>query len=540
MRSPFLKSEGSLRPHLLRPFSTLASPGEYLIISSSHEPPFAFSSIDALPQIDLRQAAYSLIIQNQQQVFLHDSAIRSGYFEGLHLLLFADLKILFIDEYLKVEHTLDADLASACSRFSEHFRNQLETLPRLDGHLTTGRISTHKPISLPARYRTAIGMDNIHFLISASRQPAPKPVARISSDVSAYHPSPPPKKPLDDRVLIAIMQGGVAKNAMPPTKPEPERDRGIRSFMFLYSSGHEGSAREDVLCSVFSRPSVTAGTSFPIHVFLHRKEQLMRVAEEVIKKDRNARRRAFDTLQTQLRPGQPVTFLLDSQDLLIENPLETVIWNGGPEDAIFNAFVAPGMTGDILLGTVHIAVDGIPIGEIRFSIALVARSDQPQPLTFLASKTDTPIANVASVAVAVKNYKKAFLSYARKDVALVSIFAEGLSNSDLRLFVDVTAMEPGHEWSTVINDAIEQSDVFFLLWSENAAASSWVQKECFAACQEWEKTKKSRPAIKPIILRDGAPQPPFCISQFHCDSRWRHMRIAGERKMFGNDPGTQP
>ena len=266
-------------------------------------------------------------------------------------------------------------------------------------------------------------------------------------------------------------------------------------------------------------------------MFLHQKSQLLLAAREARRLDPRSQRRAFKPLSISLNHGQTVSFYFDSQELIAKETIGSVTWYGDPDSVVFEVQIPNNAKGETVSGCIYLSVDDVPIGEIEFELLLEHSKAQPaesMPLGFLQQVDDAP----KSVGSAARHYKKAFLSYARKDIAWASVFAEGLTSNEIELFVDLMTMEPGDEWAPKLIEAIEGSDVFFLLWSHNAAESEWVAKECLAACTRHTKTSGTQPSIRPIVIDDGASTPPYCISKFHCDSRWRHIRIAGKKSIF--------
>jgi hypothetical protein len=75
----------------------------------------------------------------------------------------------------------------------------------------------------------------------------------------------------------------------------------------------------------------------------------------------------------------------------------------------------------------------------------------------------------------------------------------------LRVFVDVMNLRSGDNWERKLNEAITESDVFYLFWCRHAKKSEWVQKE-------WRYAYQSRGIdfIDPVPLESPvlAPPPP--------------------------------
>jgi hypothetical protein len=500
-----------------------------------------------LPPVDLRSAHYSTLAKTIEAKLLFCTTIKAGFFAGLHLLIYGSLDILDITTYLNQESSLLVDFANKLSLAADSLRTRLEILPKFEGVTATGgaRIVANLELGDFLNSKAAFRARDIFALVSASQSGDPHEDMGVERDIEAiiqnrvarsFGMKNDPVERLQregDYVLGAIREGAVADGAFPSLE---ER---LLSTFFERAYVRKEAFESDILCSVFSRPQATAGARFPLYVFVHKKEDLLLAAKEAMKRDPTSRRRAFETLKTKLTNGQALTFFLDSQDLLVDAPIAHLIWTGDPQVTTFDVSIPFHTTKAVVKGIVFVSVDDVPIGEIPFEIAIgstaaTVTGDLSSGRRFFVEMPSVPNARPASVAKTPLSYRTAFLSYSRKDVAWASLFAEGLTSNGIDLFVDVTAMEPGDEWERVLLRAIAKSDVFFLLWSENAARSDWVNKECLAVCRRWELSGHSAPTIKPIVLHDGAPKPPFCISSFHCDSRWRQMRVAGESKIFGS------
>ena len=114
----------------------------------------------------------------------------------------------------------------------------------------------------------------------------------------------------------------------------------------------------------------------------------------------------------------------------------------------------------------------------------------------------------------------------------MSLFAQGLAASNTKPCVDVTHLEPGQEWEQRLPHHIGGSDVFYLMWSDHAAASPWVERETREAIKLYESTDPKRPRIVPITLHRPAPEPPAYLKQFHFDSPWLAQRAAQSVPLF--------
>jgi hypothetical protein len=105
--------------------------------------------------------------------------------------------------------------------------------------------------------------------------------------------------------------------------------------------------------------------------------------------------------------------------------------------------------------------------------------------------------------------------------------------------MDVKSFEPGDDWADQIHRNIPRADVFYLMWSKNAAASKWVLEEARRAVELSDASEPPRPRIKPITLHRESPRPPDFLSRFHFDSAWLAHRAAQAGSLFAGSDGTQ-
>ena len=70
-----------------------------------------------------------------------------------------------------------------------------------------------------------------------------------------------------------------------------------------------------------------------------------------------------------------------------------------------------------------------------------------------------------------------FISYSRKDSAIVERFADDLGKAGFSVWMDVNGIETGDEFKRNIVTAIKESEVFLFFSSEASNASVWTVKE---------------------------------------------------------------
>lgn len=133
--------------------------------------------------------------------------------------------------------------------------------------------------------------------------------------------------------------------------------------------------------------------------------------------------------------------------------------------------------------------DGRPIGRIDFQVAVTRTGTQT---------------GVVPVGDDAKFYRRCFCSYSSKDRTEALKRVQGLRAAGLDAFVDVLTLRPGDRWNDEIFSAIDESDLFVLIWSSNARESKWVRREVRYAVRRFKQRRS--PDFHPIPI-EGPPIP---------------------------------
>ena len=88
-----------------------------------------------------------------------------------------------------------------------------------------------------------------------------------------------------------------------------------------------------------------------------------------------------------------------------------------------------------------------------------------------------------------------FVSYSRKDAALVNPLVRLLVVADDRVFQDVRDIEPGSRWRAVITMAVESCDKMILFWCAHSSTSVEVEREYSGAISRGK-------TLVPVLLDD--------------------------------------
>jgi hypothetical protein len=263
------------------------------------------------------------------------------------------------------------------------------------------------------------------------------------------------------------------------------------------------TARDTVDCSVFAPPGARPGDRILIQLFAHVPVQAADARALAEEFDGASARRAVRGLETSVARGTSLTFQLTMPGARVEEPVQSLVWQGRTSAVQFSAVVEDGRD-HALVGSVAVTQASVPIGHIKFTLEILS----PEASRGGASG---PVGHEAS------RYRSAFLSYARQDDRHVLRGAQLLRSLDIDCFQDVRDIEPGEVWERRVYAEIEQRDLFLLFWSRAARESEWVRREAVHAVRCRRAVSADRPEIKPIILERPPTTPWPELAHLHFD-----------------------
>jgi hypothetical protein len=247
-------------------------------------------------------------------------------------------------------------------------------------------------------------------------------------------------------------------------------------------------AVEKVHFSVTAPPVVQPGTSFLVDAWAHLEAQ----RQEVIKRAREAASGEKLLVKTRgpflISHGRVLSMQLKINGMVIEDPEETILWEGEIGSASFAVQVPaeaePGARG----GCIIVFVNDTPISKLLFEL-----------------KVDNLKTEVNRLTLHEKRYHSAFASYASLDREAVLYCVQGMEKAApwLNIFVDVHSLRSGQNWEQELWKRIPESDVFYLFWSMNAKQSPWVEKEWRCALDS-----NGLEFISPVPLQSPEVAPP--------------------------------
>jgi hypothetical protein len=264
-------------------------------------------------------------------------------------------------------------------------------------------------------------------------------------------------------------------------------------------------------CAIFAPPSVEVGGRALVQVFVYPPASEDDAATRATEADPDAARRAFQTLSIDLSPGTRLDIRLDVPGLHVDGADAFLTWRGRANVAQFSVEAPVDTPTGVVVGTVRVAVAGVPVGTLRFRIDV----------------STEPSRAAAPRDASVRGYRKAFISYSSQDRAEVLKRVQMLKILGITFFQDVLSLEPGDRWARKLYRTIDECDVFYLFWSTHSKASEWVGREVDYAVGLKKGDEDRPPDIVPIPVEQPIPSPPESLAHLHFnDALLAHIYVA--------------
>lgn len=306
------------------------------------------------------------------------------------------------------------------------------------------------------------------------------------SEESFLDLSPHLSKPLSEARATLGSAETLETPSLPLPPPSPERGQ---------FDGAAKLARDPVDCTVFSPPDILPGGSALVQVFAHIPEEANSVARAAIEHDEEAKRRGSTSLGTLISQGSRLTFELSMNRMLVEDPIQQIVWTGRIQSVQFAVSAPDGISLGASLGVVHVSQESVPIGTIRFKMSVVMNSE----------------ATTIAVNGQAHRYRQAFISYASSDRSEVMRRVQMLRAAGIGFFQDVLHLDAGDHWKEALFQRMDECDVLFLFWSTAAKRSKWVEKEW-----RYGLAVMGDEFIRPIVLEGPPiPDPPVELAHLH-------------------------
>lgn len=269
------------------------------------------------------------------------------------------------------------------------------------------------------------------------------------------------------------------------------------------SSDDEGEDDGEVRTTVFSPTQASPGASFFVQVFAHLPSDARLLKKIAQRTEKDAELVDSDLLEQRIEQGARLTFFLTMPGLEIDEVKQARVWNGKRIRVQFGVTVPKNSEPSEILARVVVCDNTLPIGHLGFKFKIV--------------KSATETASAPADLGTVKSYKQAFISYAHEDKVEVLKRVQMLEVERKKYFRDQD-LKSGEQWGPVLYQRIDESDVFFLFWSEAASRSVWVQKEINHALDRQAGNREAPPHIYPVVIPPPV-DPPEALSYLQFGDR---------------------
>jgi hypothetical protein len=336
----------------------------------------------------------------------------------------------------------------------------------------------------------------------------PKPGGRLAAQGEAGGPCLPAAAAAwtPDRVEAMLRQAGGSRPKGIKGSGEDSRVRGYQRTLRMYRLHRKPRRGKAADCAVFAPADVRQGEEVLVQAFTFPVGQEAEPAERAKEFDEEAIRRGFATLKVLLCRGDVLQFHLSFRGITVEDPVRELTWQGRTASVQFVVGIPADRPPGNLIGTIIVSKEGVPVGHIGFKLTVISGGQ----------RQDTREA--VSVGEAASRFRKAFVSYASQDRPEVLKRVQMLRPpmTDIKVFQDVLALEPGEQFEPILFRRIDECDIFLLFWSSNAQRSEWVHKEIEYARRRQGPGGHPPPTILPVIIEGPPPpKPPPELAHLH-------------------------
>lgn len=228
------------------------------------------------------------------------------------------------------------------------------------------------------------------------------------------------------------------------------------------------SQQENVNSTIFAPYMAEKGEVMTIQVLLYKDSQYAAVQKRARMIDQDAVEKNNQVIGLPVKKGDIIsahisffTPNVDKNCIEIEENDKQVEWNSNLENITFSVFINEDFNRKLLNGKVIIKLNNIPATEMTFNVRIV----------------DEKITSTALTDICATKFDKIFISYSHADTDKVQYISETCRALKCDYFFDRHNLEPGDRYPEKIFKYIDNANLFILCWSENAAASEWVERE---------------------------------------------------------------
>jgi hypothetical protein len=204
---------------------------------------------------------------------------------------------------------------------------------------------------------------------------------------------------------------------------------------------------------------------------------------------------------SQVSRGTLLTFIPRGSGLIFNPSRQEIAWNEDLQEAVFR-FLSQSSVSGTTVGLVDVYSGPVLIGQVPFSIGIRNQ---------LASSREETGVNVTSTPHQIFN--EIFASYSHSDANVVEACARVYKALGIQFYMDKHSLLSGQRWSDVLQDLIDQADIFQLYWSSASCRSSYVENEWKYALSRINL--KGDFFIRPLYWEMPIPKIPKELSQIH-------------------------
>ncbi len=229
-----------------------------------------------------------------------------------------------------------------------------------------------------------------------------------------------------------------------------------------------------------------------------------------------------------LPSGTRITVTPESDELEFEPPSLTKRWRGTWTQFAFDFYPAAAQADETCFVRVGVAVEGIEIAHIKAAIEGVPAEEEPETPKFSFTPQDdldrNPLLQQKLQAQSITPYQRIFVSYSRRDSAVVRAYKLAQVALGNEVFVDVDNLRSGENWQAALARAIDDADIFQLFWSEHSAGSQYCRYEWEYALAERCDDVMCEGFIRPVFWEKPMPDVPNVLGMLN----FKYVPLEGE------------
>ena len=259
---------------------------------------------------------------------------------------------------------------------------------------------------------------------------------------------------------------------------------------------------ETVYSAVYAPSCAEFDVWFKVSAFLYNKTEAELVNQRALEMDDKTHLMEKKPLSLKIKPGTQVEAEISICDerVQVTKTKRILTWNGELTSVVFQVKATDPLMNSVA-GDITFSTNGIPLGEFSFNTEIVYSYVRKEELELGKAKSFT----------------KAFISYGHEDADQAEKVKNTLQGLGYKCFYDRDSLASGDLFDTIIMKSIEESDVFFLLWSKYSAQSEYVEKEYLHALPLAYPPypEPAKLEFKPFFIDSPPTDPPVVLKKLH-------------------------